>query len=268
MVDVLYAPDRECAITTNAWAFLHWLRTVLGVVLADGPALQRWSAEQPSDFRAAVKAFARLPDATLRLAERPGTRAALAARRADGSRMEISGDELRQAASGASGWPSELTAPLSRSWPTALLVRPLADVLLHADIRPDDRLLIIGPAWPWLVALLEGAAVVVAAAADPFATAANERTTVLVAPAQGLAQAAFRRPRRRVDLASLRTIVATGGPLSPEGRRRIYTWVKSDVMLLARTGDTFWGNPLEPVLAHPPATPAFLTPQPSGQAIR
>ena len=37
---------------------------------------------------------------------------------------------------------------------------------------------------------------------------------------------------------------------------------------LASTGDTFWGNPLEPVLARPPATPAFLTPPPSGQATR
>ena len=82
-------------------------------------------------------------------------------------------------------------------------------------------------------------------------------------------------PRRRssaraaaLDLADLRTIIATGGPLSPEGRRRVYTWVKSDLMLLARTGDTFWGNPLEPVLAQPPATPAFLTPPASAPATR
>ena len=99
-----------------------------------------------------------------------------------------------------------------------------------------------------------------------LATAAEERATVLVAPAQTLAEAAFQRPRRRPNLASLRTIVATGGPLSPEGRRRIYTWVKSDLMLLARTGDTFWGNPLEPVLARPPATPALLTPPASAPA--
>ena len=39
-------------------------------------------------------------------------------------------------------------------------------------------------------------------------------------------------------------------------------------MLLARTGDTFWGNPLEPVLAQPPATPAFLTPPASTPATR
>ena len=29
-------------------------------------------------------------------------------------------------------------------------------------------------------------------------------------------------------------------------------------MLLARTGDTLWGNPLEPVYARPDATPGFF----------
>jgi hypothetical protein len=110
--------------------------------------------------------------------------------------------------------------------------------------------------------LLEGTTVILAAA-DPaglLTVAAQEAATVVVAPAQTLGGAAFRRPGRRPDVSHLRAIVATGGPLSPEGRRRIYTWVKSDLMLLARSGDTFWGNPLEPVLARPPATPAFLTP--------
>ena len=102
----------------------------------------------------------------------------------------------------------------------------------------------------------------------PLATAAEEQATVLVAPAQLLAEAAFQRARSRPNLATLRTIVATGGPLSPEGRARIYTWIKSDLMLLARTGDTAWGNPLEPVLARPPATAALLTPPPSVPATR
>jgi acyl-coenzyme A synthetase/AMP-(fatty) acid ligase len=93
------------------------------------------------------------------------------------------------------------------------------------------------------------------------------QTTILVAPAQALAETAFRHVHRP-DLSALRAIIATGGPMSPEARRRIYTWVKPDVMLLARTGDTFWGNPLEPVLAQPPATPAFLTPRPSAPPPR
>jgi hypothetical protein len=233
MVEVLYAPDRERILTSNPWAFLHWLRTTREVELPDWAALLHWSAAYPAQFAAAVAAFARLPDRPVRLAGRDGGTA---------------------------------HAALDRPWPPSVLIRPLADLLLHADLRRDDRLLVIGPAWPWLAAMHEGTAMILSAANDALAAAAAERASVLVVSAQTLAKAAFRR-QRRPDLASLRTIVATGGPLSPEARRRVYIWIKSDVMLLARTGDTYWGNPLEPVLARPPATPAFLTPPVSVPAI-
>ncbi len=207
MTEILYAPDNERVVSTNAWAFLHWLRTTRGIELDGWTALQQWSAAAPADFRTAVAAFVRLPE---RL----------------------------------------------RTVPNAL-VDTLAEVLLHGDLRPDDRLLVVGAAWPWRAAELEGATVIHAGSTDLLATAGREQASVLAAPIQSLAEAAFRQPRARPNLASLRTIIATGGPLSPEARRRIYTWVKSDLMLLARTGDTFWGNPLEPVLSRPPATPAF-----------
>ena len=266
MAEILYAPDGERVVTTNAWAFLHWLRTVHDVDLADWAALQRFSVDRAGDFRALVAAFARLPNEALCLASRGGSQEALVLRRVDGSRHALSRDEVRRMHLGSIAFPAEIVAPLARLWPHAVLIRPLADLLLHADLRPDDRLLVVGPAWPWLAALLEGTAVILAAPAGLLATAAAERASVLVAPAQILAESAFQRPRRRPDLARLRTIIATGGPLSPEGRRRIYTWVKSDLMLLARTGDTLWGNPLEPVLARPPATPALLTPPASTPA--
>ena len=107
---------------------------------------------------------------------------------------------------------------------------------------------------------------------DLLDQAADASASVLVAPAQVIAEAAFQHPQRP-DLSALRTIIATGGPMSPEARRRIYTWVKADVMLLARSGDAFWGNPLEPVLAQPQATPAFLSggkrnPRPTPRALR
>jgi hypothetical protein len=60
MTEVLYAPNREHVVTTNAWAFLHWLRTVRGVDLADWVALQRFSVDKAVDFRLAVAAFAGL----------------------------------------------------------------------------------------------------------------------------------------------------------------------------------------------------------------
>jgi hypothetical protein len=262
-------------VTTNAWAFLHWLRTVHDVDLSDWAALQRFSAEHPGGFRAAVAAFARLPAAALCLARRCGRDEALVLRTADGQRLAFSRDQVRQVAvghfaSGHAAFPTEIAAPLIRLWPPAMLTRPLADLLLHADLRTDDRLLVVGPSWPWLASLMDGTAIVFVAAtpATLLATAAAERASVLVAPAQLLAESAFQRPRRRPDLDQLRTIIATGGPLSPEGRRRIYTWVKADLMLLARTGDTVWGNPLEPVLANPLATPALLTPPASAPAIQ
>jgi hypothetical protein len=260
MTEILYAPHRERVVTTNAWAFLHWLRTAYDVDLADWAALQRFSAERANDFRAAVMAFARLPDGPIQLVREGAPAKDLVLRRADGARLPFN----------TATPPAEIAASLARLWPPALLVRPLADLLLHADIRPDDRLLTVGPAWPWLVALLQGTALTLAAAPANavLSVAADERATVLIAPAQLLAEAAFQRARKRPDLAALRTIVATGGPLSPEGRRRIYTWVKSDLMLLARTGDTLWGNPLEPVLIRPSATPALLTPPASAPATR
>ena len=255
MTEILYAPNRERVVTTNAWAFLHWLRTVRGVDLAGWAALQRFSVDKPVDFRLSVAAFAGLSDefqqSGVPLSGLPG----------------VGAPQRNTASRGADPdtAPNLPQIDLSR---TALL-RPLADTLLHADVRPDDRLLVSGAAWPWRAAELLGAAVLlVPTAADLLTTAAAERATILVAAASALAEMAFRRPSHRPDLSSLRTIIATGGPLSPEGRRRIYTWVKSDVMLLARTGDTFWGSALEPVLAQPPATPAFLTPPPSGPATR
>jgi hypothetical protein len=290
MPDILYAPNREQVVTSNAWAFLHWLRTARGIELADWAALQRFSVSQPTEFSSAMATFAQLSDKPLQLARHAGAREALVLRRAGGERVTLSRDELRdprpgllpQAGAGAltgdpssfplspsgektgvRGLPAEIAAPLQRAWPPALLIRPLAELLLHADLRPDDRLVVCGaPAWPWLAALLEGTSVILAAAtADTLlAIAAEEAATVLVAPATVVGEAAFQRSRRRPNLANLRSIIATGGPLSPQGRARVYTWIKSDLMLLARTGDTLWGNPLEPVHAHPTATPGFFRP--------
>jgi hypothetical protein len=270
MPDPLHTPSREQVITTNAWAFLHWLRTARDIDLPDWSALQQFAAERPADFRAAIAAFARLPGEPLRLVRHSGPQEALVLRKSDGSRVAFTRDQLGHALADpehqSKGLGPEIMTPIERSWPPALLIRPLAELLLHADIRPDDRLLVAdGPTWPWLASLLEGTTVILAApSADTLLTAAaDEAATIVVAPARILADAAFQRARRRPDLARLRTIIASGGPLSPEGRTRIYTWIKPALMLLGRTGDTLWGNPLGPVLARPPATPGFLRPPPS-----
>jgi len=278
MPDILHTPNREQVVTSNTWAFLHWAHTIHGIDLPDWAALQRWSLGDGPAFNAAIAAFARLPDVPLRLARQSGQQEALVLRRVGGQRVALSRDHLRgphptpQSTPVQAGFlnegeglglPTDIAAPLTRFWPPATLVRPLADLLLHADLRADDRVLVANAApWPWLVGLLEGTTVILAAAvtaATLMAVTADERATVLVAPAQTIAEAAFQRARHRPNLAPLRTIIATGGPMSPEGRTRIYTWIKSDLLLLARTGDTVWGNPLEPVYAHPAAMPGLFT---------
>ena len=101
MADILYAPDREHVVTTNAWAFLHWLRTTRGIDLPDWAALQRWSASDQTAFGQTIAAFGRLPEAPLRLARHGGPQEALVLRRADGSRLAFSRDLLRQSQLGS-----------------------------------------------------------------------------------------------------------------------------------------------------------------------
>lgn len=200
MAEILYAPNAERVVSTNAWAYLHWLRMTGGMSLDGWDKLRAWAAREPAAFEYAIRTFAQaspLPE------------------------------------------PDSRRAP-GRAWGPA-------DWLLFADLRPDDRLVAI-----------EGEET------EPFARAGDEGASILIAPAQVLSASAFQRPNRP-NLANLRTIIATGGPMSPEARRRIYTWVKADVLLLACAGGTYWGNPLEPVLADPRPTPAFLTPRPSAR---
>lgn len=145
-------------------------------------------------------------------------------------------------------------------------VRAAAEVLLHADIRPDDIVLVTaGTTWPWRSATQNGTKLVLAQGTDLFASAAESRVTVLIADATMLANAAFQRPGRRPDLAALRSVMAIGGPLAPAARVRLYTWVKSNLLLLARAGDSLWGSPIDPVRAEagaplrlfrPPSVPA------------
>src|SRR5215469_5212378 len=60
MTEVLYTPNRERVLTSNAWAFLHWLRMMRGLHLPDWAALLQFAVDKPVDFRLAVAAFAGL----------------------------------------------------------------------------------------------------------------------------------------------------------------------------------------------------------------
>ena len=263
--DTLWTPSREQVVTTNAWAFLHWLEATHGMVLDGWAGLHGFSAVDPVGFRAAMAAFARLPEGPSRITRHGGDREALVLRGADGGRRAISRDELAADHVGLSqlDLPADITAAVTRLWPRSSLARALADLLLHQDIRPDDRVLVAAnPSWPSLAALLEGAAVIFYAGRPDrlMAAVAEEQASVLVAPAAWLADLSFQRSVNRPDLRALRSIVITGGPLAPEARIRVSTWIKPNLMLLARAGETIWGNPLEPVRVRPSPSPALFAP--------
>ena len=250
--DTLWTPSREQVVTTNAWAFLHWLKATHGMALDGWAGLHGFSAADPVGFRAALAAFTRLPEGPSRITRHGGDREALVLRGADGGRRAISRDELAADHVGLSqlDLPADITAAVTRLWPRSSLARALADLLLHQDIRPDDRVLVAAnPSWPSLAALLEGATVIFYAGRPDrlMAAVAEEQASVLVAPAAWLADLSFQRSVNRPDLRALRSIVITGGPLAPEARIRVSTWIKPNLMLLARAGETIWGNPLEPV---------------------
>ena len=263
--DTLWTPSREHMLTTNAWAFLHWLEATRGIVLDGWAGLHGYSAADPVGLRAALAAFANLPEAPSRITRHAGEREALVLLDPDGARQAISRDELAgdPVALSAFGLPVDIATAITRRWPRATLARAMADLLLHQDIRPDDRVLVAAnPSWPVLAALLEGATLIFYAGRPEklLAAVAEERASILVAPASWLADLSFQRRVPRPDLRALRSIVITGGPLAPEARIRVYTWIKPNLMLLARAGDTIWGNPLEPVRVRPSSGPALFAP--------
>ncbi|MGC8476273.1 MAG: hypothetical protein ACP5NP_07955 [Acetobacteraceae bacterium] len=132
-----------------------------------------------------------------------------------------------------------------------------ADLLLWADFRPADTVLIAGvPPEPWAAARANIARFEITTK-DPLAAAAATAASVLILPAAALETLATPRPQR-ADLPALRSLILTGGPASPAARARALAWIKADLLLLARAGNRFWGSPLDPVLdVPPPISPLF-----------
>jgi len=199
---ILFSPNRERLVSSNAWAFLHALAAGGGPALDGWAALLDWAAANPGPARQAVRAFA-----------------------------------------GQANLP-------------AAGVGQLADLLLFLDIRPDDVALVAdAQPLPWQYAgdVLRRYA---GGPGEVLEQAAAQKATVLAVPAAWLDSGSFQR-RQRLDLRALRTIVTLGGPLSAEAAGRIYAWVKSDILLLARAGDRVWGDPLGPVLSKPMMAPGI-----------
>ncbi|MDE2515263.1 MAG: hypothetical protein KGL12_04485 [Rhodospirillales bacterium] len=128
--------------------------------------------------------------------------------------------------------------------------RMLAAWLLHADLRPGDRLALaatLTAAERAVPARFAAVSLVVAPSpATLWQEVAAARASVLVLPLGLLDQAARRQPAR-ADLSALRLILVLGGVPGAALRRRIGVWVRPDLVLLARRGRRCWGSPLDPL---------------------
>lgn len=147
------------------------------------------------------------------------------------------------------------------------LLQHLKELVLHTDLRDDDRIFYYTTCgwmmWNWLVSALAVGSTVVLYDGSPMAQrgmllwdmAAAERVTVFGTSAKYLAlsQKAGLAPARTHDLAELRTILSTGSPLAPESYDYVHDDVKSDVCLSSISGGTdiiscfALGNPVGPV---------------------
>jgi len=177
----------ERSVTSNEAALRFRLRACGIAVLPDYAALRRFAAAQPTAFHTAVLAFAGIVGPTARLTGNAAPEG-LVLRHADGVRRVV--DFATVAC-----LPVELPAILTRSWRAAALAPALAALLLEADLRPDDRLLVAGlRPWPWLGALTQGIKLILAADATPAtlrAIAAAEEASVIAAAPAWLATASL-----------------------------------------------------------------------------
>ena len=124
--------------------------------------------------------------------------------------------------------------------------------LLHTDLGPDDRFFYFTTCgwmmWNWLVSGLAGGSTLVLYDGSPLAPdrdvlwrmAERERITVFGTGPRYLSavEKDGGSPGRDFDLGSLRTLLSTGSPLSPEGFDFVYGKIKRDLHLASISGGT------------------------------
>jgi acetoacetyl-CoA synthetase len=145
----------------------------------------------------------------------------------------------------------------------------MKDVILHADLKRDDRITYITSAswmmWNWLVSSLSTGATVILYDGSPnypdwgamWRLIQDEKITIFGCSASyiNLLRSKEIQPRDHYDLSSLREISQTGSPLSPEGFEWIYEAVKEDLHFNSISGGSdingvfAGGTPLLPVYA-------------------
>ncbi|MBM3508725.1 MAG: acetoacetate--CoA ligase [Alphaproteobacteria bacterium] len=147
------------------------------------------------------------------------------------------------------------------------LLQHLKEHLLHADVKPGDRLFYFTTCgwmmWNWLMSGLASEATLMLYDGSPFHPdgnvlfdfAAAERINVFGTSAKFIDACAKAdlSPKDRYDLGALETVLSTGSPLRPEGFDWVYARVKPNVCLSSISGGTDLiacfaaGNPIGPV---------------------
>jgi acetoacetyl-CoA synthetase len=147
------------------------------------------------------------------------------------------------------------------------LLQHVKEHRLHVDLRPGDRFFYFTTCgwmmWNWLLSGLASEATLCLYEGSPshpdvgalFRFAAEERFDVFGTSAKfidAVAKSGFE-PGHACDLSSLRTLLSTGSPLSPEGFDFVYQKVSRDLCLSSISGGTdivscfVLGNPIGPV---------------------
>jgi acetoacetyl-CoA synthetase len=132
------------------------------------------------------------------------------------------------------------------------LLQHVKEHVLHTDLRPGDRLFYFTTTgwmmWNWLASGLATGCTLILFDGSPvhpnenilWDMAASEKVTAFGTSARYLAalEKAGARPSRTHRLESLRTVLSTGSPLSPESFQFVYRDIKSDVCLSSISGGT------------------------------
>ncbi len=148
-----------------------------------------------------------------------------------------------------------------------ILLKHLCEHVLNTGTKADDRLFYFSTCgwmmWNWLVSGLATGATLLLYDGSPFHPseralfdfAERERMTIFGTSAKYID--AVRKsglvPRKSHNLSTIRTILSTGSPLSPESFDFVYGAIKEDVHLASISGGTdicgcfVGGNPLSPV---------------------
>ncbi len=132
------------------------------------------------------------------------------------------------------------------------LLQHAKELLLHADLRPEDRIIYFTTCgwmmWNWLVSALGVGSTVLLYEGSPtfpdlgrlWRLVDEEGITVFGTSAKfvGSCRNAGLRPGREATLATLQTVLSTGSPLLPEDFDWVYEEVKGDVLLGSISGGT------------------------------